>query len=120
MENKESFFPRYIDRPRLIGIFEMDEFFLTFFTIMGVIAASFAFPNSDSLITMLIAFVTGISVGMIYKKFKNKKQSGYTLQYLYRKGLFSPHDNKKDKVLNPYLNRIGKVIPYGFTKYFYN
>lgn len=111
-----NFFPRYIDRPRLIGIFEMDEFFLAFFIMVAILASSLIFPNFESLYVMLLSISSGLLSAFFYSKFKKNRPDGYTIQKLYRKGLFSPSDNKKAFLLNPYLRRIGPVIPYGFTK----
>jgi hypothetical protein len=119
-ENHQYFFPRFIDRPRLIGIFEIDEFFLAFFVMVTILASSLAFPDLGSLTVMVGAIVFGIGSAVVYSKFKKNRPDGYTIQKLYRAGIYSPGDDKKALLLNPYLRRMGPVIPYGFTKELYN
>jgi len=120
MENEINVFPRFIDRPRLIGIFEMDEFFIVFGLIAATLVVSLVMPSIDSLYVMIGALTLGLSAGMGYKKFKEGRPTGYTMQKLYRSGLFSPNDDKKGLLLYSYLRKIGRVIPYGFTRVFYN
>lgn len=121
MNNNEGmFFPRFIDRPRLIGIFEMDEFFLAFFIMILILALSLLFPSTGSLSVMLVAVVSGVSSAYFYSKFKKNRADGYTLQKLYRSGFYSPKDNKKALILNPYLRRIGNTVPFGFTNVLYS
>jgi len=114
-----NLFPRFIDRPRLIGAFEMDEFMLTFFTIMGMIGLSFLTPNLSSLVVMLGSIFTGIIVGISYKKYKRNKPDGYTIHKLYAKGIFHPQDNKIYEVSHPYLKKY-RIVPFGFTRILIN
>lgn len=120
MSNEGVFFPRFIDRPRLIGIFEIDEFFLAFFIMIAILSLSLLFPELGSLTVMLTAVIAGVMSAYLYSKFKKNRPDGYTLQKLYSSGFFSPTDNKKALLLNPYLRRIGNTIPYGFTKILYS
>lgn len=122
MEDNETLmyqFPRYIDKPRLIGVFEMDEFFISFGVIVLVYMVSFLIPSADNLYVMLSAIALGVFSGVMYKRFKKGRPDGYTLQVLYRKGIFSQEDDKKALLKYPYLRRL-KMIPYGFTTIFYN
>jgi len=119
-ENYNNIFPRFIDKPRLIGIFEMDEFFLSFGLMAFTLLASLATPSIDSLVVMLASLTIGLLSGVGYKKFKENRPSGYTIQKLYRSGIFSPHDDKKGMLKYKYLSRITKVVPYGFVRVFYN
>ena len=116
---QEGFFPRFIDRPRLIGIFEIDEFILGFAIIAGIIALSLAFPKIGSLAVMLTAIGTGLGSGYAYKKFKTSKPNGYTAHYFYKKGIYHPQDKKTEEIKNPYLKKY-RIVPYGFTKELYN
>ena len=111
----EGFFPRYIDRPRLVGVFEMDEFAVVFGSIFGLILSSLAFPNLDSLIVMVGSIVIGLSSGIMYKKFKNGRPNGYTMQLLYKHGISHPESNPSRLLKYPYLSK-NKCVPYGFTK----
>jgi len=119
-EQRLAFFPRFIDRPRLVGIFEIDEFFIAFGIMTAILAISLAFPNLGSLPVMIAAIASGGGSAVGFRKFKRGRPDGYTIQKAYRAGLFSPGDDKKAYLSYPYLMRIGHVIPYGFTKEFYN
>lgn len=114
-EFTEGFFPRYIDRPRLIGVFEMDEFLVVFGTIFILIFSSLAAPKLDSVIVMVGAIIAGLTSGMMYKKFKNNRPNGYTLQLLYKKGIWHPEGNPKKLISHPYLKN-NHCVPFGFTK----
>jgi len=116
---QEGFFPRFIDRPRLIGIFEIDEFMLGFGIIAGIITASLAFPTVGSLPVMLTAIGSGGGTGYAYKKFKQNRPNGYTPHFFYRKGIYHPQDNKAAILKYPYLNK-NRTVPFGFTKELYN
>lgn len=116
---REGFFPRFIDRPRLIGIFEFDEFILTFGIIFIVIASSLVFPNIGSLTVMLGAVFLGVTAGYLFKKFKRNNPNGYTWHFLYKIGAYHPTDNKIALQKYKYL-KTEKAIPYGFTKEFFN
>lgn len=116
---REGFFPRFIDRPRLIGIFEFDEFVLTFGIIFSTITASLAFPKVGSLSIMLGSVFLGVSAGYFYKKFKRNRPNGYTFHFLYKIGAYHPTDNKIATQKYKYLKH-EKAIPYGFTKEFFN
>lgn len=111
----DGFFPRYIDRPRLVGIFEMDEFMVVFGIILTVIFLSLAFPQVESLFVMLGAIISGLSSGVAYKKFKNNRPNGYTMQLLYKKGIWHPESSPSRYVTYPYLKN-NKCVPFGFTK----
>jgi len=119
-EGNQYFFPRFIDRPRLIGIFEIDEFFLAFGLMASILACSLAMPSIGSLTVMVTAIVVGVGSATIYSKFKRNRPDGFTIQKAYRAGLYSPGDDKKALILNPYLRKMGPVIPYGFTKELYS
>jgi hypothetical protein len=117
MNGTINFFPRYIDRPRLIGIFEMDEFFVFFGSVTGIIALSIAMPSLSSLQTMLGAITTGGVNAVLYKRFKKNRPVGHTLHTFYKKGIWHPQDTKIPN--KPYLKKI-RVVPYGFTKTLWN
>jgi hypothetical protein len=112
-------FPRFLDKPRLIGVFEMDEFILFFAIIVSIIGGSFAFPSLGSGSVMFTAFAAGGFAAWGYKKFKRNRPDGYTFQKLYRSGLIAPDDMKQHRIKYPYLSRL-RMIPYGFTKEFLN
>jgi len=111
----EGFFPRYIDRPRLIGVFEIDEFLLAFGIIFVIIFGSLALPNLSSLVVMVTAISSGITAGVSYKRFKLKRPNGYTLQVLYKKGIWHPESSPSKLINHPYL-KDNKCVPFGFTE----
>lgn len=119
-EHTMAFFPRFIDRPRLVGIFEIDEFFIAFGLMASILGISLAFPNIESLYVMVTAITVGVGSAVGFRKFKRGRPDGYTIQKAYRSGLFSPGDDKKAYISYPYLSRITRIIPFGFTKEFYS
>jgi len=119
-EEMGNVFPRYIDRPRLIAMVEIDEFFLFFGMIMLCLVLSFAFPNIDSLFVIIGSVVIGVAAAYALRKFKKNRPIGYTFQLLYRMGVISPTDDKKGLLKHSHLKKLGRVIPYGFTRTFYN
>ena len=119
LEYKKGFFPRFVDRPRLIGMFEIDEAGLTFGIIVALITGSLAFPSIGSLEIILSGIFLGGSAGYFYKKFKKNRPNGYTWHQFYKIGAYHPTDNKIAAAEYPYLKE-HKGVPYGFTKEFYN
>ncbi|HIP33405.1 MAG TPA: type IV conjugative transfer system protein TraL [Bacteroidia bacterium] len=110
-----GFFPRYIDRPRLIGIFEVDEFMVVFGFIFVVIFGSLALPDLASGVVMPVSIIGGLVSGVIYKRFKRGRPNGYTMQLLYKKGIIHPEESPTKLVSHPYL-KYNRCVPYGFTK----
>ena len=111
------FFPKFIDRPTLIGIFEMDEFFVAFCVMVLILVGSFLFPDVGSLTVMLVSIASGLGLAVLYSKFKRNRPDGFTMQMLYRKGIFTPGvDDKQSYIHYPYLRKMGRVVPYGFTQ----
>jgi len=51
----------------------------------------------------------------MYKKFKNGRPNGYTMQLLYKHGISHPESNPSRLLKYPYLSK-NKCVPYGFTK----
>ena len=111
------FFPKFIDRPMLIGIFDMDEFFVAFCVMVLILVGSFLFPDVGSLTVMLVSIASGLGLAVLYSKFKRNRPDGFTMQMLYRKGIFTPGvDDKQSYIHYPYLRKMGRVVPYGFTQ----
>lgn len=119
LEYKKGFFPRFIDRPRLLGVFEIDEAALTFGIIVVLIAGSLAVPSVGSLEVILTGVFLGGAAGYFYKKFKKNRANGYTWHQLYKIGAYHPTDNKIAVNSYPYLKN-EKAVPYGFITEFYN
>jgi hypothetical protein len=118
--NRKNFFPRFIDRPRLIGIFEIDEFFLAFFMMVLILAGSLMFPDSGSLGIMFLAIFSGVGSAVAFGRFKKGRPDGFTIQKLYRAGIYSPGDDKKALIFHPHLRKMGNAVPFGFTKELFN
>ena len=100
------FFPKFIDRPMLIGIFEMDEFFVAFCVMVLILVGSFLFPDVGSLTVMLVSIASGLGLAVLYSKFKRNRPDGFT------PGV----DDKQSYIHYPYLRKMGRVVPYGFTQ----
>jgi len=114
-----GFFPRYIDKPKLVGVFEIDEFFLAFGILALIMAGSLMFPKVGSLPVMLTALFTAGTAAYSYKKFKDNKPDGFTAHWAYKKGIYHPQDNKFAELSYPYLKK-NRTVPYGFTKVLYS
>ena len=120
LPEQEMIFPRFIDKPRMIGMFEIDEFFMAFGTMIFILFVSLAFPNVNSTVTMLVGFGVALGVAYGYRKFKKDKPEGFIIHFFYRKGILHPLDvNKAIFFKYPYLKN-NRVVPYGFTKVLYN
>ena len=115
MNDEQNFFPRFIDRQRMVGVVEMDEFF-TFFgvTFAGMIIA-LGLPEGHSGSFILGSMTLGMLSAWVLKKMKSTRAEGYTLHLFYRKGIIHPSDNKKDLITHEYLKDM-RSVPYGFTE----
>jgi|SaaInlStandDraft_3_1057020.scaffolds.fasta_scaffold180776_1 hypothetical protein len=82
-------FPRYIDKPRMVGILEMDEAFLAVGFIVASVIIGFLF-RLDSTMMMMGGLFTGLLSAWLFHKFKIASPDGYTWHFVYRKGLYHP------------------------------
>jgi len=110
-------FPRFLDKTRLIGILEIDEFFLAFSLMVAILGLSLTMPQLGSLTVMITAIVIGISSAVGYKKFKKNRPTGYTWHKSYRLGMYHPLDFKINKIVNTSDENL-LVVPFGFIKEF--
>ena len=82
-----------------------------------ILTGSFLFPDVGSLTVMLVSIASGLGLAVLYSKFKRNRPDGFTMQMLYRKGIFTPGvDDKQSYIHYPYLRKMGRVVPYGFTQ----
>lgn len=112
-------FPRFIDRPRMVGIFEIDEAALTLFTMVSSVLYGF-FTQQSTVIVMPTGLIVGVFLAMALHKFKANNPNGYTMHLLYKKGIYHPViDNKK--ILRKDIKKHNlKIIPTGIVKVFFN
>lgn len=115
-------FPRYIDRPGLFLMFELDEVLYS----LGVssIFAMFILFSTASVFLMLLTYVILVPLVKAVVA-ETKKQSGLpgALQYIrYASGYISAFPMKKEQMVIrwPELKRIDtfKFVPYGFEDEF--
>jgi len=112
---QRNFFPRYIDKPRLVGIVEIDEFFLFFGIAFASMVTALALPEGHTGSFILGSMFLGISAAYGLRKLKNNRADGYAIHLFYKKGIIHPSDNKTDELSHSYLKRM-RTVPYGFTK----
>ncbi len=109
-------FPRYIDRVRMVGILEMDEFFMVFIVLIIMLIVGFAIALNVAL-TMLIGLIIGGIVAATMRSIKRNYADGYIYHMLYRRGIY--HPVKDDKALlakHPVIAKKNiKLLPSGFV-----
>lgn len=113
-------FPRYVDRPKMIGIFEIDE--ATIGLVPMVFTILFGFINEyESSIMLILGFVLWIITGMIVHKFKKNNPNGFMHHYAYRIGYYHPIlSNSKIKLKRKDIKKGAKIIPTGIVRTFIN
>lgn len=111
-------FPRFIDRPKMIGIFEIDEASIGF--IPMIIIVMIGFINSyESSIMLILGFVAWIITGILIHKFKENNPNGYIYHYFYRAGLYHPvMSNIKIQQTRKDIKNGAKIIPTGIVRTF--
>lgn len=113
-------FPRYVDRPKMIGIFEIDE--ATIGLVPMVITVLFGFVNEyESSIMLILGFVLWIITGLLVHKFKKNNPNGFMFHYAYRVGYYHPIlSNQKLKLNRKDIRDGAKIIPTGIVRTFIN
>lgn len=108
-------FPRYIDRIRMVGIFEMDEFFVLLGVLVIMLIIGFSIALNVAL-TMLIGLIVGGSVAAIMRAVKRNYAEGFIFHMLYRRGVYHPvMDDKTMLAKHPEITRNKlKLLPAGF------
>jgi len=119
-ENQIVKFPRYVDKPKMIGIFEMDEAVIGMIPMFITILYGL-FNNSDSSLTLMLGFVLWFITGILVHKFKKNNPNGFMYHYAYRIGFYHPiKSNPKLKVTRKDIRDGRKIIPTGIVKVFIN
>jgi len=106
MEDEDFYppIPRYIDREKMIGTFEISEVILGLIGFFVVFFIGFIL-SIDTAISMPLGLVVTILIAVFVKKIKDRFPNGFLYHYLYRKGFWKPEGSKG-------------VIPTGYIKYF--
>lgn len=110
-------FPKYIDRPRMFGPFEIDE---AAFIVVGVgvsLVLGFAFAINVA-IALIGGLFGGMGIAMGIKSIKKNFAVGYLYHLAYKKGLRHPvYNNPKAQIKYPELfKKDVKLMPHGFIK----
>ena len=111
-------FPRYIDRPKMIGIFEIDEVLVGLSSFMIVFLVGF-FTGAQSAIVMPLGLVFLFATSFMVKKYKKNYADNFLFHLIYKKGFYHPvlSDARLNKRLD--IKNGSKIIPTGYAKYFY-
>ena len=110
-----DFFPKYLDKPKLIGIFDMDEFMLIFLSVVIILTLSLA-TTINSIVSILGGLGFGFFNLFVYRKIKKKTANGFASHFLYLKGISNPQIVPKHiKMTKPYYKDV-KLAPYGFNR----
>lgn len=122
--NEMIAFPRFIDRPRLILMFEADE--VIYGLIVGVVAAGIVLFSTASSFLVLVTFIFCVPLAVAVT-IEAKKKTGLpgAFQYIqYVAGYLGNFPLKKDKLLQrwPELKRMDHLdfVPFGFEDEFYS
>lgn len=109
-------FPRYIDRTRMVGIFEMDEFFALLAVIIIMLIVGFAVALNVAL-AMLIGLVIGGLLAAFMRSIKRNYAEGFIFHMMYRRGIYHPVlDDKMVSAKHPEVARNKlKLLPSGFV-----
>lgn len=121
---KQLSFPRYIDRPRLFLMFEIDEVLWS----LGVatVVAAFTFLSTMKPAVLIFTYILVVPlVFAIVKENKRRTELAGSVEYmLYAAGIVSnkPMSIEKMKVKWPELSRMDDCdfVPYGFEDEFYS
>jgi len=110
-------FPKFIDKIKMIGPFEIDEFAFIVAGVAVMLIAGFMFTINVALAIVLGLFL-GLFIALIIKGVKVKFSEGYIYHLLYIKGIRHPmHDNPTARVKHiEYYRKNLKAIPLGFVK----
>lgn len=118
MNNTVIPFPRYIDKPKMVGIFEIDEVLLGLGTFMLVFFVGF-FTGTQSAIIMPLALVSLLVTAYIMQKYKTLYPDNFLFHLMYKKGFFHPVFNDMRLKKRYDIKNGAKIIPTGYVKYFY-
>ncbi len=117
---REVPFPKFVDRPKMIGIFEMDEAMVGLIPMVSVVLIGFV-KNYESSIVLILGLVLWVLTGFLVHKFKKNNPNGFMYHYIYRVGLYHPIlSNPKLAILRKDIRKGAKIIPTGIVKIFIN
>lgn len=108
--------PRFIDRPKMVGIFEVDEIAVGGIVFLIIFFAGFALGITTALAMPLGLLLMLISAKLV-SSFKKNYPDGAIRQVLYRKGYYDPVVDRINKQRKDIL-RGNKVYPTGYLNYF--
>jgi type IV conjugative transfer system protein TraL len=119
MHKQKTLFPRYLDRPKMIGVFEIDEAFVGMGIFMVIFFFGFFFML-DAGLTMGIGFIAMFSTAYGVKKFKKSFPDNFIYHLVYKLGYFHPvTDNQKLKLTREDIKNGSKILPTGYIKHFF-
>ena len=98
--------PRYIDREKMLGSFEISEVIVGLIGFFIIFFAGFVL-SIGTVIVMPLGLVVTIAIAISVRKIKKKFPDGFLIHYFYRKGYWKPE--RSDGI---------KVLPTGYIKYF--
>ena len=101
-------FPRYLNRPRLLITFELDQIIFTIIVNAIILAFSIIFSIPFYVTAILIGVITYIA-NKIYVRLVKEEAPGFLEHFFYEKGILDVKQDKKNKEI---------AIPYGFEKHF--
>lgn len=117
---KKILFPRFIDRPKMIGIFEMDEAMIGLIPMVLTVLIGFI-KGYESSVILILGFLLWIITGVLVHKFKKNNPNGFMYHYVYRIGLYHPiMSNAKLLLKRKDIRNGAKIIPTGIVKIFIN
>lgn len=117
MQKFRAPFPKYIDKTRMVGPFEIDE---AAFIVVGVgvmLILGFALEINVA-VAMIIGMALGLIIALIIKGIKRNYAEGYLFHLAYIKGLKHPmKDNPtvRVKYIRYFRNNV-KLMPAGYIK----
>lgn len=115
MSNIRVPFPKYIDRIRMIGMFELDEFFMVIAGVAVMLIVGFGLALNVAL-SMGIGLILGGVVAATLRTIKRSYAEGFLFHLAYRKGLFHPvTDDKTMLAKHPEVAKKGlRLMPKGY------
>jgi hypothetical protein len=110
--DKKIPFPKYLNRPRLILIFEEDEVLIAILT-AGIVGAFCVLIEVSSFYMVLWMIVSVIITNKLHKKVVKDTPNGFIYHFLYHIGLQKPGRGK-----SKFSKENESIVPYGFERHF--
>ncbi len=110
-------FPKYIDKTRMVGPFEIDEAAFIIVSVGASLVIGFALGINVAL-ALGGGIIGGLMMAVGIKAIKRNFAEGYIYHLMYKKGLRHPmYDNPSVRLKHPsYIKNQIKIIPNGFIK----